>query len=79
MNPGLGDAADAGGVGHVRRVVEGELPAVGQRHAVDHARRRRHEVEVELALQPLLHDFEMEEAEKAAANPKPSAGELSAS
>ena len=74
MNPGLVDALDARGVGHVRRVVERERRAVGQRHAVDHARRRRHEVEAEFALQPLLHDLQVEQAEKAAAEAETQSG-----
>ena len=41
--------------------------AVGQLDAVDHRRRRRDQVEVELAGQPLLDDLEVEEAEEAAA------------
>ena len=59
---------------HVRRIVEGEILAVGQRHAVDDARRRRHEVEAELALQPLLHDLQVEQAEKAAAEAETQSG-----
>jgi len=37
------------------------------RDLVDHRRRGRDEVEVELALQPLLDDFEVQQAEEAAA------------
>ena len=41
--------------------------AVGRRHAVEHARRRRHQVHVVLALEPLLHDLHVQQAEEAAA------------
>ena len=41
--------------------------AVGQRHLVDDRRRGRDQVEVELALQPLLDDLEVQQAEEAAA------------
>ena len=43
------------------------IVAVGQRDLVDHRRRGGDQVEVELALQPLLDDFEMQQAEEAAA------------
>ena len=38
-----------------------------QRDLVDDRRRRRDEIEIEFALQPLLDDLEMQQAEKAAA------------
>ena len=41
--------------------------AVGRRHAVEHARRRRDQVLVELALEPLLDDLHVQQAEEAAA------------
>jgi hypothetical protein len=41
--------------------------AVGRRHAVEHARRGRDQVHVELALEPLLHDLHVQQAEEAAA------------
>src|SRR6266568_2609333 len=40
--------------------------AVHARDAVSHARRRRDKVEAELAFQALLHDFHVQQAEKAA-------------
>ena len=43
------------------------LGAVGQVELVDDARRGGDEVEVELALQPLLDDLEVQQAEEAAA------------
>ena len=49
------------------RVVQGQHPAVGLVHAVDHRRRGGDEVKVELAGQPLLDDLEVQEAEKPAA------------
>ena len=44
--------------------------AVGRRHAVQHAGRRGDEVEVELALETLLHDLHVQQAEEAAAEPE---------
>jgi hypothetical protein len=41
--------------------------AVGQLDAVAHRRRRLHEVEVVLALEPLLDDLHVQQAEEAAA------------
>ena len=41
--------------------------AVGRRHAVQHARRGRDQVHVELALEPLLDDLHVQQAEEAAA------------
>ena len=63
----LFDLRDADGVGHLRGRVDLDHLAVGRRHAVAHAGRGRDEVEVELALEPLLHDLHVEQAEEAAA------------
>ena len=41
--------------------------AVGRRHAVQDARRGRHEVDVELTFQPLLHDLHVQQPQEAAA------------
>ena len=41
--------------------------AVAQQHLVDHGRRRRDQVHVVLALEPLLHDVHVQQAEEAAA------------
>ena len=54
-------------VGHVGRVVQLLHRAVGQVHAVDDRGRGGDQVEVELALQPLLDDLEVQQAEEAAA------------
>ena len=54
-------------VRHVGRIVQLDLGLVGERDPVDDRWRGRDEVEVELALEPLLDDLEMQEAEKAAA------------
>ena len=40
---------------------------VRQRHAVTHARRRGDQVDIELALEPLLNDLHVEETQEAAA------------
>ena len=55
------------GVRHLRRVLEQLHRAVGLVHVVLHARHRRDEVEVELALEPLLHDLHVQQSEEAAA------------
>ena len=57
--------------GQLRRAVDLEHLPVGRRHPVEHARRGRHEIHVELALEPLLHDLHVEQAEEAAAESKP--------
>ena len=49
LDPGLGDGGDLHRVGHVGRVVQLDLRAVGQGDLVDHAGRGRDQVEVELA------------------------------
>ena len=54
-------------VGHVGRVVQQVHAAVGAVDPVDHARRRRDQVEAEFAVEPLLHDLQVQQAEEAAA------------
>ena len=58
---------DAAGVGQLRRAVDLLHLAIGRGHAVEHAGRRRDEVLVELALEPLLDDLHVQQAEEAAA------------
>ena len=58
---------DPAGVRQLRRAVDLLHHAVGRRHAVQHARRRRDQVHVELALEPLLDDLHVQQAEEAAA------------
>ena len=58
---------DGAGVGHVLRRVDGEHLAVRLGHAVLDGRRGGQQVEVELALEPLLDDLHVEQAEEAAA------------
>ena len=67
----LFDRLDARRIRHLRRAVDLVHLAVGGRHPVQHARRRRHQVHVELALEPLLDDLHVEQAEEAAAEPEP--------
>ena len=55
------------GVGQLGRAVDLLHHAVGRRHPVQHARRRRDQVHVELALEPLLDDLHVQQAEEAAA------------
>ena len=67
LDPRLLDFQDLHRVGHVDRIVNLDLAAVAQLHLVDHRRRGRDQVEIELALQPLLDDFQVQQAEEAAA------------
>ena len=67
LDPRLLDVVDPGRVGIVGGVVQLEHGAVALVHAVDHRGRGDDDVEVELALEPLLDDLEVQQAEKAAA------------
>ena len=58
---------DARGIRHLRGAVDLVHLAVGGRHPIQHARRRRHQVHVELALEPLLHDLHVKQAQEPAA------------
>ena len=55
------------GLGQLGRAVDLDHLAVGLRHAIQHARRGGDEVHVEFALEPLLHDLHVQQAEEAAA------------
>ncbi len=68
---GLIRLGDAGRVGVVGGVVDFDRGAVRQADAVDDARRGHNQVEAVLALQPLLHDLHVQQAQKAAAEPEP--------
>ena len=63
----LAHLLDARRVGHVGRVVDGQLAAVGERELELDRRHRRHQVDVVLALQALAHDVHVQQAEEAAA------------
>src|SRR5690606_674544 len=65
--PRLLDRGDLHHVRHVGRVVQFLHRAVGEVHAVDDGRGGGDQVEVELALKPLLDDLQMQQAEEAAA------------
>ena len=67
LDPGLVHFLDMVRVRHVDRIVDFQLLAVAQLDLVDHRRRGRDQVEIEFALEPLLDDFQMQQAEKAAA------------
>ena len=59
------------GIRQFRRTVDlGQLP-IRRRHAVENPRRRRDQVHVVLALEPLLHDLHVQQAEEAAAESEP--------
>ena len=70
MITGSSIVCDPPGVGQLRRAVDLLHHAVGRRHPVQHARRRRHQVHVELALEPLLDDLHVQQAEEPAAEPE---------
>ena len=61
------DLLDLHRVRHVDRIVDLELLPGAQLDLVDDRRRGRDQVEIELALEPLLDDLEVEQAEEAAA------------
>ena len=63
----LFDLGDVTGLGQLRRAVDLDHFAVGLGDAIQHARRGRDQVHVELALEPLLHDLHVQQAEEAAA------------
>ena len=56
---------------HQRGILDQHQLAVGLEYAILDARHRRDETQVELALQPLLHDFHVQQAEESAAEPEP--------
>src|SRR5689334_15524360 len=66
-DPRLLDGLDLHHVRPVGRVVQLDRRAVAQLQVIDHRRGGGDEIEVELALQALLDDLEMQEAEEAAA------------
>jgi hypothetical protein len=70
------DAADGR---HLRGVLDGLHRAVLQVHLVDDARRGRDEVEVVLALEPLLDDLHVQQSQEAAAEPEAEGLEVSGS
>ena len=67
----LGDLDDLAGIGELGRTLDDQLVAGKGRHPVADGRRGRNQVEVILALEPLLNDLHVEEPEKAAAKSKP--------
>ncbi len=67
VHPGLADDLDVVGRRQVGRVVDDDLLAVGSPHFVLDARRSDEQIEVVLALEALLHNLHMQQAEEAAA------------
>ena len=65
---------DHAAVRHVHRVVQLLHLAVGAMDAVHHRRRRRDQVEVELAGQPLLDDLQVQQPQEPAAEAEPQRG-----
>ena len=63
----LFDFGDVAGRRKFRRVVDFDHFAVGGGDAIAHAGRGGDQIDVELALQALLHDFQVQQAEEAAA------------
>src|SRR5688500_14818792 len=63
----LADFLDAGGVRQLGRVLHLHHGPIAQRHLVYHRRGGGDEVHAVLALQPFLHDVQMQKPEKAAA------------
>ena len=67
---------DVRGIGHLLRIFNLDQAAVGQRHAVANAGRGREQLEIELALEPLLDDLHVQEAEEAAAETEAQGGRV---
>ncbi|SOY47098.1 hypothetical protein CBM2588_A130033 [Cupriavidus taiwanensis] len=63
----LQDGVDLARVRHLGRIFHGDGGAVAHLHLVDHRRRGGDQVHVELALQALLHDLHVQQAQEAAA------------
>ena len=57
--------------GHLGRILDGLLFAIGQIHHVLHVRNRGDELQIELALEPFAHDVQVQEAEEAATKSEP--------
>ncbi|MNT46194.1 hypothetical protein D3C72_1828230 [compost metagenome] len=64
---GFAHLFDAAGLGHLRWVFHIDDLAIALDHLVDHTWRGGDQVLVELALQALLHDLHVQQAEEAAA------------
>ena len=60
------DHLDEAGVGQLGRAVDLVHLVVGGRHPVQDPRRRRHQVHVELALEPFLDDLHVKQTEEPA-------------
>ena len=69
-DPRFLDRLDLGWIRQISRIVEFEGLAIPQHDPIDDRRRRRDEIEIEFALQPLLNDFKMQKTQKAAAEAK---------
>ena len=63
----LFDLLDLGGIGKLGRVIDFDHFARRGGDAVAHAGRGGDQVDIELALQPLLHDLQVQQAQEAAA------------
>src|SRR4029077_7398683 len=72
----LGDGLDRGGIGKQRRVVDLDGVAPLELYAVLDGGRRRDELQLELALQALLHDLEVEQAQESASKAKSQRGRI---
>src|SRR5690606_15894100 len=66
LDPRLADGLDLHDVRQVGRVVQVDLGPVAQADRVDDRRRRRDQIEVELAAQALLNDLQVQQAQEAA-------------
>ena len=64
---GLLDPLDLGRVGELGRIVYLHQVALARRHPIAHARRGGDQVDIELALQPLLHDVQVQQPQETAA------------
>src|SRR5690606_10979222 len=67
LDPRLLDMVDMRDVRHIGGIVQLHHAAVAHMQAIDDRRRCRDQIEIKLALKPLLDDLEMQQAEEAAA------------
>ncbi len=66
MHDRFANLLDLGHVRHLGRVIHHQHRAVALHHFIDHRRCGGNQVHVELALQPLLHDLHVQQAEETA-------------
>ena len=69
-NPRFLDLFDPHHIRHIRRIVQFYSVPIRHVNMIDHRRRRRDQIEIELPLQPFANNVEMQKAQKAATHAK---------